>query len=229
MASAGSSLKLGATTGLASENSGGSLQFKVSVYPVLAGYSGTYDADFKPPGELSTDPFFDPIRAYRFWNVSKDKTLGTLTQSGNIIGDAQGTPGPLIRAEHWLKLWEKSDPNGIAFSSPPDHTENTVFANLVEASGSIDITGITKGSIYIIYGAYRSTPKLSMSMRGSGKAGDIIIEDAHNGDIANNNELYIARVDFVNEDAYKTVDWALPKGANYRLSGIIVTSPDPSR
>ena len=220
---AGSGMTSAGTLIIASENNGGSKFFKVSVHSGLAGYYGLFDADGMPPGEVCTDPFANRVVAYRFWNVPKENTIGTLAQSGKIIGDLQAS-ATTVTTGSALKLWETTYPNGSAFSTPADFTTNTSVADMLDASGSIDISNMTQGSIYFIYGAYRSRPKFTVLMGGSGTAADVNLGDIHNGDLANNNEFYLARVDFVNENGYKAVKWAMPSGANYRFSGIVVTA-----
>lgn len=220
-----SSLTSAGTINFASQNNGGSIDYKISVHPGIAGYYGIYDGDGVPPGEVASNPFNYPVTAYRFWNVTKANTIGTLTQSGQIIGDLQ-TKDTQLRGESTLKLWESTDSNGSSFSTAADHTTQTSVHDISDASGSIDISKMSRGSIYFIYGAYRSTPKFTVSMGGSSTAKDVNLENIHNGDQANNTEYYLAQIDFVNEDGYKKVEWSMPAGGNYRFSGIVVTAPD---
>lgn len=224
-----SSLTAQKTRWISSTNNGGSKIFKVSVHPGDSGYWGIYDADGKEPGEISTEPFFDPIRAYRFWATTKEQKINTLAQSGKIIGDLQFTTNRKLIPGDLLQLWESTAPNGSAFSTTPDYSTATIVTDIDEASGSIEISRMASGSIIIIYGAYRSQPRIHVKMSGSGKAEEIDLGNIHSGDMSNNTEIYIAQVDFVNKDDYQSVDWKLPKGANYRFSGIVVTSSDPSR
>ncbi|PXA04799.1 hypothetical protein DDZ13_06435 [Coraliomargarita sinensis] len=63
-------------------------------------------------------------------------------------------------------------------------------------------------------------------MIGSSTESDIDIASLHNGDQANNEEWYLARADFTNEDGYSSIDYSFSGSRGF---GIIVTSvPEPS-
>ncbi len=217
------------TIWLSSDKGCGSSQFKVSVHPYNAGYYGLYSVDGTPPLKISTDPFFDPITAYRFWHVKTPGNVDTMAQSDVIIGDLH-TPDKNMQADHnFLQLWESTDPQGIDFSTPADYTKNTTVANIQNASGTIDIKDIAEGGIYFIYGGYNSMPKLTVRISGSETARDIDLGDVHNADNSNNSEFYLAFVDFVNANGYTTVKWAISSVANARFCGIVVTEPQPKK
>ena len=209
-----------------SNNTNAGVTFNVSVEGSYAGYKGEYDDGGGAPGAESSGAFNGPVEAYRFWYLPTSTTIGTLTQLGSIIGDVNTTDNNFQNAS-FLHLWETTPSNGNAFDTTPDYPSGTGTSinNLDQgASGTIDISNLSAGSVYFIYGAYRSTPTFNVSM------GSIDLGNLHNGDFANNNEFYIAQVDFVNEGDQSTIDWELPAGFNGRWSGIVVTTtiPEPS-
>lgn len=213
------------TTWLASSNNGGTNSFNISVESSYQGYYGLYDGNGTAPAEVTDSAFNNDIVAYRFWRNPTNTTIGTLTQSGTIIGDLTTTDAS-FQGQSALKLWETAASNGNAFDTAANFTSGTNIGNLDQgASGSIDITGMSAGSVYFIYGAYRSTATFNVKM-GDVESNDL--GNLHNGDYANNNEYYIARVDFVNEGDETSIDWTLANGFNGRFSGIVVTAvPEP--
>ena len=225
---AASTFAIGEQIDLSSSNAPASdASFNISVNENYQGFKG--DGNNSSGTLVSTNTTFNnPIEAYRFWHNPTSTTIGTLTQSGGLISDITTTDAS-YQIQSFANIWETTDPNGNLYSSTRDYAASV--GNLDQgATGSIDISGMSAGSIYFFYGAYRSTASLSLAMTGSGSASDLTISELHNGDFANNNEFYVGRVDFVNEDGYSSIDWNLASGFNGRFSGIVVTTavPEPS-
>ncbi len=218
-----SSLVVGEQIDLSSQN-GVSADFNLSVNDNYAGYQGKGEnADEEP---VNTDATFNgPIVAYRFWNNPAKSSIGTFAQRGGIIGDVS-TTDTIFTNGVYARIWESTDPNGNAFDTKPDFTAIVGDINN-DLTGSVDISGLTSGSIYFIYGAYRNRPTLSLTMTGSVSTSDLSIDELHNGDSANNSEYYISRADFTNTDGYTTISYRFGgagKGeANLRWSGVVVT------
>ena len=210
-----------------SNNTVAGANFNISVEGSYAGYKGEYDDGGGSPGAESSGEFNGDVVGYRFYS-SPGSSINTVTQSGGIISDVTTTDTSFQNAS-FLKLWETTASNGNAFDTSADYTSSTSVNNLDQgASGTIDLSGLTEGSIYFIYGAYRSTPTFNITTNLGGATD---LGNVHFGDFANNNEFYIARVDYVNEGDMNTVTWTMPSGFNGRLSGMVVTEtavPEPA-
>lgn len=234
-ANAVSLLSEGDSFHVASQNNGGSTNFDISVNPSYAGYSGVADPDNSgaTPAVPVDGTFAGTITNYRFWNNGDgaDESIDTYASLGTIIGDAS-TADLDIANSSGMNLWTTNDPNGGAFDTDPaNFTNPSGISALSDIAGDINITGLTSGRIYFLYGGYRSGMTLGVTMSGSGTEIDQSIVDIHNGDFSNNFESYIAYIDFTNEDAFTTIsyDAAWDTNFNGRWSGIIVTAvPEPS-
>ena len=196
------------------------VNWNISVESSYAGFKGEYDDGGGSPGASSSTAFNNPVAAYRFWS-SSNTAISTLAQGGGLVSDLT-TTDTTFQGQSQVSIWETTAPNGSAFDTTPNYAGN--IGNLDEgASGSINISGLSAGSIYFFYGSYRSTAIFNVDLTTGGTT------DLHNGDFANNNEWYVAQVDFVNEGDLTTVDWSMGSGFNGRLSGIVVTAvPEPS-
>lgn len=226
-ANAASSLTPATTLDLASSNAPASAtSFKISVEGAYQGYKGTA-VDISNNLVNVNNTFNGSVVAYRFWNNPTGTTFGTLAQGGGIINDLSTTDAS-FQNQTFANIWETTASNGSAFDTTQDFAGN--IGNLdLGATVSVDITGMSAGSVYLFYGAYRSTASISANMTGSGTAGNLNIAEVHNGDFANNNEYYVARVDFTNDEGYTSFDYTMAASFNGRLSGAVVTVvPEPS-
>lgn len=192
--------------------------WNVSVESSYAGYKGEYDDDGTSPGASSSTAFNNPVAAYRFW--SSPSTITTIAQGGGLISDIT-TSDTVFQNQSFTSIWETTASNGSAFDTTRDYAGN--IGNFDGGSGSVDISSLSAGSVYFFYGSYRSTPTFSVT------SGATDLGDLHNGDFANNNEFYVAQVDFVNEGDLTTIDWTMGGTTSGRFSGIVVTQvPEPS-
>ena len=214
-----------------SNNTTAGAGFNVSVEGTYSGYKGEYDDGGGAPGAESSGSF-GTVTAYRFWGVEAGSaSIGTVAQGGTIIGDVNTTDVSFQNAS-FLSLWVTTASNGNNFDTTADifsgatsPVAGTSVNNLDQgATGSVDISGLASGTVYFIYGAYRSKPSFSISM-GATDLGDV--HAAGVNDSANNNEWYIAEVDFVNEGDQTSIDWELAAGSNGRWSGIVVANTTP--
>lgn len=203
------------------------LSFQVSVESTYQGIKGTGNNTAANATISTNEAFNNPVVAYRFWNNPTSTTFGTYAQGGGIVSDLTTTDAA-FQGQTSVSLWETTASNGSAFDTTADFSSSTAIGNLdLGAVGHVDITGMSSGSLYIFYGAYRATASLSLSMTGSGSASNIDITQLHNGDFANNNEYYFARVDFTNEDNFTSLDYTIASGINHRFAGVVLTAPAP--
>lgn len=229
-----STLEVGETIMLESDNSPAGTgisdgRFNISVEGSYQGYQGSANQiGGGDPVIVNDTTFNNPVVAYRFWSAAANAPITLASDTGDsvdspgtindsIIGDLT-TSDTAIDPRSRVDIWTTTAPNGNAFDTTPDYTE--MIGNISGASGSIDITGMASGSVYIIYGAYRSLPVGMTATMGAE-----VIADFHNGDFANNNEYYMARLDFVNNTGETSLDWTMGE-FNGRFCGIVVTS-DP--
>ena len=185
-------------------------EFNVSVYPGAASYSGT-GANGAVSGTFGDGTVLD----YCFY-TDVDSSL-TIYASGasEIIGDA--VADAMDGNKDWADVWETSDP-GVDFANPADFTSATL-PRTGHVTGTIDIADMESGTVYFIYGSYRADVWVDVTMSGAGP--DLTISE-HGKDRANNNEFYIASVDFADAAAYDTITYNIVGGSKNRFMGVIV-------
>lgn len=224
-----SSLIVGENVKIASQPDPASkLVFNLSLNGKYAGYQGTANIwkgnnkdTVKVDGEFGGD-----IVSYRLWNAIKGTKLNTYASAGSRIGDIS-TKGKEFgkHSPDFANVWEQTNPNGKSFSSDPDFIKNTIVMNIPDVSGSIDVSDLGKGNIYLFYGAYRTNMKLSAKMTGSKSAADIKLDQIHSEDRARGWECYMARIDIVNDDGYSKVEYEFtPDSGNGGWLGVVVTT-----
>lgn len=142
-------------------------------------------------------------------------------------------------AQNQLKLWTVTDPGvdlatggADPFNAVPDINGNG-YRSFGGAVTTVDISGLSSGSVYVFYGAFNATPSVSAVMKDTdGVSPDIVIEDAHlNGDAANRTEYYVAQLKFVNDAGYDVIEYThLANGTDFdgngRGLGTLVTGAD---
>lgn len=229
-----STLEVGETIMLESDNpsagtGASSGRFNLSVEASYQGYQGSANqvGNDGAPVIINNTTFNNPVVAYRFWSAAVnapitlasdtgDSVDSPETINGSIIGDLT-TSDAALSTRGSAHIWTTTVPNGSEFNTTPDYT--AMINDISGASGSIDISGMASGSVYIIYGAYRDTPVGMTAAMGAE-----VIANFHNSDFANNNEFYMARLDFVNGTGETSLDWTMGE-FNGRFCGIVVTSP----
>lgn len=208
--------------------------FNISFNSNYAGFSGIADHDNNnmTAGVAVNGTFSGEIAAYRFYNGDPANTISDTVASGGIIGGLT-TTDTSFGSNNSMNLWTSTDPNGSAFSSTPDYTNPTTINALSDLAGTVDISNLSAGTIYFIYGGYRTSNDLSVTMSGSGTELDqtLAYTEIGPGDFANNYETYISSIDFTNEDGFTTIsfdlDWTRSGQDNGRFNGIVVTTPIP--
>lgn len=215
--------------------------YHVSVNPNNPGYA----AKFWRMPNTNTDgipyqrPFTDPVQA---WSWVGGPTNNVLTQNNQTDGSGRITYTTNSTTfdgfgQNQLQLWTTSDP-GPDLINPAtlrDSAGPGYRGGFVDATATINISGLTSGTVYVFYGDFRGRPSVSAVMRdSSGIAPDITIAEAHlNNDIANRGEYYVAELDFVTDGIYDEIAYTWlaggDSGTNGRFGGTVLTAvPEPS-
>ena len=109
-----------------------------------------------------------------------------------------------------MKLWTVNAPGSPAYSNPANFTSNTGVGTFDNINGSIDISGITVGSVYFFYSGYRTMPFFSATMKDTeALVADVPLPVFGDGDTANSTENYVCSLNFVNNNGLDTIDWSL--------------------
>jgi hypothetical protein len=203
---------------LGSDNTGGA-NFKVSVTPGAGRYSGTTGA----LGPVYSSFGDGTVLDHRFFherpaldNVIEAYSVG----SPGLISDV-ATADTDIQNSSWASVWAAADPGFDFSANPADFTLDTGFINVTPTvTGSINISGMSQGIIYFIYGAYRNTPDIDLVMSGPGQT-DVTLDNIGNNDGANNNENYIVAVSFLNAGDYNTIGYTF-NSSNGRFMGVVL-------
>ncbi len=183
----------------------------ISVYPGYASYSGAwvYDANSYESAGVFGD---GTVSGYRFVNHDRDaKTVNSYADDGTGIfapvvvatADVGGGAG-----KNWASIWTTTDP-GVDFANAADFdgtTKTTALAN--NLTGTIDITGMRSGTVYVIFGGYQQIVTVTMTMSGEGKTDivDVCLIDlptVGNG----KNCYYVSSFDFSDTEGYDTITY----------------------
>lgn len=199
---------------VASANSGGA-NFDVSVFAGAARYSGTTGA----LGAVYSH-FGDGTAAdYNFFRESGGAIVSYAAGSGGLISVPTATT--VGGNNSYADLWTASDPGADFALNPADETNNTMVSGGV-ITGSIDISGMTEGTVYFIYGAYRSQTSFDLTMSGSGQP-DVTLNNVGDNDFSNNQENYVYAANFLNAGDYDTISYSYTSNQQSRwLAGVVV-------
>ena len=211
--------------------------YVISVNANNSGYGNTFSAssDAAFAGTTINETFNGPIEGYRFVNVTGgrgNRTLSTVVESGNVVSlitstDEADNEGFDSFGQTALDGFTGTDP-GANFASPSGSNDFTAgIRGLDDFSGTVDISGITEGSIYVFYGKFGGGAlSLTATMSGAG------LSDINSGELftgtspVGNQNIYATRMDFVNDEDYETISY---ESGGSRYVGTVVTAvPEPS-
>lgn len=212
--------------------------YVVSVNSNNPGYANTYsDASNTAYRGLTINKSFNgPIVAYRFVNVTGgpgSRTLTTVVESGGIIAqmtslDEADNDNFDSFGQNKLNGYTTNDPGSDLLAPLGSRNFTAGIRDLSDFSGSVDISGMTQGSIYLFYGRYNGgglslTATLSDTVLPAIPSGELFTGPAA---VVNQN-IYVTRIDFVNDQGYDQIDYT---SNGSRLVGAVVTSviPEPS-
>lgn len=234
------SLSLGARTQVSSNNA----NFDLSVFAGQAAYNdrGVGGAEPGAPTFRTTlgDGTLDS------WNLVGNAGTGSPLTTYASGGSRIGTPiSPAANVhgngEEWANVWTTTDPGaGMVFAGTRDHNPTGVagaantFARAAEVDGTIDISGLASGQIYIPHGTFINQWTLTLTMTGLGQT-DIVALDTQAINGPGTNLGWITDFTFTNEGQYDTIAYnytnADRDGSRARFQGVLldgVAIPEPS-
>lgn len=196
--------------------------YHVSVNPANPG-TGSYAATVvgtNDPAPAFVRNFDGLVVAYKFAGGTNND-ITAVAQEGGSLGGGIITFATTDTSfdgfgQQQAKIWTSTDPGPDIEAVAPDPYNVTDdvgstggWRGLGGATGTIDISALTAGSVHIYYGAFGAKPTLSVVMRDTdGAEPDITIAEAHlNGDTANRTEYYLAEIDFVNDAGYDEIEF----------------------
>ncbi len=179
----------------------------------------------------------------------------------NFVGNANNGAGPLTTyasgaagriptptsaaanthgsGEDWSNVWTTNDPganltfNGSAKNHNPTGVAGAgnTFARSAEVDGTIDISGLESGEIYIPHGSYVNQWDLTLTMTGDGQT-DLVATDGTTANIGGNNG-WINDFSFDNSDLlYDTIAYNYTNrdrdGSRARFMGVILDGVAPA-
>jgi len=200
-------------------------EFNISVYPGNASYSGTNMA-----GDAVTGVFGDgTVTSYRFFNSNEGVFSSYADDGSGIVAPALSTDVD-SKSESWANVWTTTDP-GVGFANPADITTDTL-ARAMNITGTIDISNLSSGIAYVIFGGIKQKVTLTATMSGAGvddKVAEYEIQLITSN--AGKNHFWVAPFGFSDAESYDTItylythDGAAKRG---RFVGAILTPvPEP--
>jgi hypothetical protein len=215
-----------ATLALDSTTTLGTAAFNVSVNSTNSGFSGN----------VGNGTFSDPILDYDFFHHTAPNTITSYAPGGALIDTPTGSS---TGNESYVTLWTTSDPDsapgtpGIDFGTTPDHTNSGSMTKLKTATGTVHINGLTSGSLYLFFGAYRGTATFNLTLSGGGQADVLETFASVNIFPGSTNTTYVSQFSFADAADYDTLTYVYTHSASDtqgRLGGAVLTSaiPEPS-
>ncbi|MDA7518312.1 hypothetical protein N8529_00945, partial [bacterium] len=233
-------LFFGARTHVSTNNA----NFDISVVDGNAGYNDRGVGGIEPGIPTVRNPFGDgTIVDYNF--VGNDGSGSPLTTYASGAAGLIPTPtGNFIHGagEEWSNVWTTSDPgSSLEFSDTlKDHNPTGVvgaantFARAAEVDGTIDISTLTLGTVYIPHGSFNNGWTLTLTMSGPGQP-DIVAEDSE-ATIGNVNNGWISEFNFTDATAYTSITYSYrhgdvidgSPGSRARFMGVVLTGGSPA-
>jgi hypothetical protein len=152
-------------------NNGSNDSYSLSVYEGKAAY--------KPFGSSSSTTLGDgTLLDYRFVTSTTGAFTTYAQGTGNRIAAFTAPSGNIAASaaeDSWVNLWTSNDP-GTNFSSvTPNYSASDItHARTNRANGTIDISGLTEGTLYFIHGSFAGSTDFSLTMSGVGQT-DLVV------------------------------------------------------
>ncbi len=223
---------------------GGEARFyHVSVNPENPGV-GSFAATLvgsNDPAPSFVRNFTGDVVSYKWVGGTNNDITGVSVSGGDASLIAYATTDTSFDgfAQNQLKLWTTTDPGADLATEGVDpfnvvaDVNGNGYRSFGGAVTTVDISGLSSGSVYVFYGAFNATPSVTAVMRDTdGVSPDITITDAHlNGDAANRTEYYVAQLKFVNDAGYDEIEYThLANGTDFagngRGLGTVLTGAD---
>ena len=213
---------------LVSENNS---NFNISVFPGSANYDDS-GRTVTAPVPL-TNTFGDgTVLDYNF--IGNSGTGSALTTYAS--GGGGRIPTPIAPAanvhgngENWSNVWTVSDP--VGFTTAKNHNPTGVagaantFARCAELNGTIDISGLESGTVYIPHGTYVNNWTLTLTMTGPGQP-NIAAAETQGGNGPGTNYGWITDFNFTTDGLYDTISYNFTHGdrdgSRARFMGVIL-------
>ncbi len=196
-----------------SQNNGGAA-FDLSLFPGAARYAGTGGANGPVYSGFGDGTPLD----YNLFKEDGGAIVSVADGGAGLVGLASGSPGS---SSSYADVWTTSDPGDDFTANTADFTSGVGAGGInTSVTGSINISGMTEGIIYYIYGCYRNRPNIDLVMSGSGQT-DVTLDDAGDEDSANNAENYVVAVSFQNAGDYDTISYTY-NTTNGILFGVVL-------
>jgi len=189
-------------------------EFNISVYPGNASYSNV-------DGSV-TGVFGDgTVLGYRFFN-SDGLVMSSYADDGTgIVAPVVSPPeADLDGSESWANVWTTTDP-GVDFATAADITEDTLTRGS-NITGTIDISSLSSGTVYVIFGGLKNNLSVTLTMSGAGKT-DIQAEYSWDNP-ATLNTFWVASFDFSDAGGYETITYhyTIDVARRGRFVGVII-------
>lgn len=211
--------------------------YRVSVNANNPGYASG-DRFNNPDGTAGTPferDFTFPVVAYGFVGGGTNNVLALSRSGGEVARISNFTTTDTAFdyfGQNNLQLWTTNDPgSNLAAPATTANSTGVGIRGISDLSNSIDISGLTSGSLIVIYGGFSALPTLTATMVDlDGLQPDIVLGNAHlNGDTANRTEYYAAELDFVNDLGYDRITYIATGGTGGRQGGVVLTAvPEPT-
>jgi hypothetical protein len=196
--------------------------------------AGNQSYDNAGTGNALVTTSLGTVSDYKFFH-SPSETIVSYANGGTRISDATSDAanidGPGL---DWSNVWTSSNP-GADLTSPSNSKDFSsvlvpfTFAQSAEVDGTINITGLASGTIYIPHGTFRNQFTLTLTMTGAGQT-DLVAFD-HLDDEVGNNIGWVTDFSFTNEGQYDTIEYNYSHvdhdGSRARFMGLILSDITP--
>ena len=197
------------------------VDFNISVFPGKAGYEG----DNESP--VTSGTFGDgTVLDYRFFDSPGTSINSYADGGGGRVGMATSPAANINGAgESWSDLWTTNDP-GTNFSTTPNFpTSVNTFARSANVSGTINISGLVSGTIYIPHGTYVNQWTLTLTMTGPGQP-TLVATDSQTSNGPQTNFGWITDFSFSDAADYTSITYSYTNqdtdGSRARFMGVII-------
>jgi hypothetical protein len=217
--------------------------FDISVFPGSAGYNDRGMGGAEPGVPTFRNLFGEgTVLDYNF--IGNEGTGSALTTYAS--GEEGLIPTPTAPSENvhgngeeWSNVWTTNDPGpDLEFTgSEKNHNPGVpgaanTFARCADVTGTVDISGIRAGTLYIPHGTFINQWTLTMTMSGPGQP-DIVAIDTQDVNGPGTNFGWITSFNFVNKAGYDTITYhytnADRDGSRARFMGVILVADGGSK
>ena len=205
-------------------------KFNISVFDGAAGYDNAGTLTTNPP--YTTGTFGDgTVVDYNLFHSPNDTIVSYASGGASLISNGTSAAGNINGSgSDWTNLWTDSDPGGdlTAPTNPKDFTNGSVprtFARTANITGTIDISGLTSGEVYIPHGTYINNWTLTLTMTGPGQP-TLAATDTQGRNGSSTNFGWITDFAFTDASLYDTITYSYTNsdtdGSRARFMGVIL-------